>query len=45
MGIGLRRKEDSVGIVKKKVCETKEEGGLGMIELRLFNVAILGKWI
>jgi len=29
----------------KMVCELKEEGGLGMIDLGRFNVAILGKWI
>jgi len=29
----------------KKVCESKEVGGLGMIEIRQFNIALLGKWI
>ena len=29
----------------KKVCESKEVGGLGMIEIRWFNVVLLGKWI
>jgi len=29
----------------KKVCETKEMEGLGMLELRMFNVALIGKWI
>jgi len=27
------------------VCESKEEGGLRMIDLRRFNVTLLGKWI
>jgi len=44
MGVGLRRKEGSVGFMEK-VCEAKEIGGLGMLELRKFNVALLGKWI
>jgi len=29
----------------KKVCESKEEGGLGMIDIRSFNISLLGKWI
>jgi len=29
----------------KKVCESKEEGGLKMIDLRRFNISLLGKWI
>jgi len=29
----------------KKVCKSKEGGGLGMIEIRQFNIAMLGKWI
>ena len=29
----------------KKICDSRELGGLGMIELRRFNVALLGKWI
>jgi len=29
----------------KKFCESKEEGGLIMIDLRQFNVALLEKWI
>jgi len=29
----------------KKVCEPREVGGLGILNLRLFNVALLGKWI
>jgi len=29
----------------KNVCELKEVGGLGMIEIRWFNIALLGKWI
>ena len=29
----------------KKVCEPKEVGGLGMIDIRQFNIALLGKWI
>jgi len=29
----------------KKVCEPKEAVGLGMIDIRPFNIALLGKWI
>jgi len=29
----------------KKVCEPREAGGLGIIDLRVFNLALLGKWI
>jgi len=29
----------------KKVYESKEDGGLGVISLRRFNFALLGKWI
>ena len=29
----------------KKVCEPRETGGLGIIDLRVFNLALLGKWI
>jgi len=30
----------------RKVCEPREEvGGLGILNLRFFNAALLGKWI
>ena len=29
----------------KKVCESQEAGGLGILDLRAFNMALLGKWI
>ena len=29
----------------KKVCKSHELGGLGVIDLKLFNLALLGKWI
>jgi len=29
----------------KKVCVPHEFGGLGIVELKLFNLALLGKWI
>ena len=29
----------------KKVCQSKESGGLGMIDIRRFNIALLGKWM
>jgi len=29
----------------KKVCEPREVGGLGIIDFRTFNSALLGKWI
>jgi len=25
-------------------CKPKEEGGLGTIDIKMFNVALLGKW-
>jgi len=28
-----------------KVCESKDKGGLGVIDIRKFNLALLGKWI
>jgi len=27
------------------VCKPKEEGGLGMLEIKWFNIVLLGKWI
>jgi len=27
------------------VCESGDVGGLGVINIKLFNVALLGKWI
>jgi len=27
------------------VCESKDKGGLGVIDIRKFNLALLGKWI
>ena len=44
MGLGFGREEDCLGFLKK-VCEPREAGGLGILDLRLFNVAMLGKWI
>jgi len=29
----------------KKVCEPHEDDGLGIIDLRVFNLALLDKWI
>jgi len=28
-----------------KVCELKDKGGLGVIDIRKFNLALMGKWI
>ena len=28
----------------ENMCKTKEEGGLGIKDLRMFNMALLGKW-
>ena len=29
----------------KKVCEAREDRGFGILDLRIFNSALLGKWI
>jgi len=29
----------------EKVCESREVGSLSIINIKLFNVALLGKWI
>jgi len=29
----------------EKVCAAREDGGLGIIDLRTFNLALLGKWV
>jgi len=29
----------------EKVCEPREAGGLGVINIKFFNIALLGKWI
>jgi len=29
----------------KKVCESREADGLGIIDLKVFSIALLGKWI
>jgi len=29
----------------EKVCESREAGGLGMINIKFFNLALLSKWI
>ena len=42
--MGFRWQEDRLGLLKK-VCEPRDYGGLGIIDLRLFNLALLGKWI
>jgi len=34
-----------VGFVEKKACEPREAGDLGILNLRLFNVSLLGKRI
>ena len=34
-----------VWVMCDKVCESKDKGGLGVIDVRKFNLAILGKWI
>ena len=39
MGLGHGRQENSLGLVEK-VYESKGEGGLGMIEIRKFNLAL-----
>lgn len=28
-----------------KICREKEEGGLGIKDLKAFNYALLGKWV
>jgi len=34
-----------ISTFKKKVCKTKEEIGLGILYIRLFNITIIEKWI
>jgi len=29
----------------EKMCAAHEDGGLGIIDLRTFNLALLGKWV
>jgi len=43
-GWGADSRKNSVGIVGKDV-RTKRGGGLGMVNIRRFNIALLGKWI
>jgi len=34
-----------VWVAWDKVCKSKEEGGLGIMNVRQFNLALMGKWI
>jgi len=43
MRMRIRRK--LVWASLKEVCEPKEKGGLGMLEVLKFNIALLRKWI
>ncbi|GAU43492.1 hypothetical protein TSUD_92030 [Trifolium subterraneum] len=40
---GVKRQKRSIGL-NGKVCKPKQEGGLGIKDLKLFNIALLGKW-
>jgi len=44
VGLGFEREENCL-VSWKKVCEPREVGGLGILDLRLINTALLGKWI
>jgi len=37
--------EMSLGPPGKKVCAAREDGGLEIIDLRTFNLALLDKWV
>jgi len=30
---------------REKVCESRDVGGLGIIDIKVFNTTLLGKWI
>lgn len=42
-----KKKERKIALVKwERVCEVKEEeGGLGVKDLKSFNLALLGRWV
>lgn len=45
MGGGVEKEKRKIAWVSwDKICMTKEEGGLGIKNLNLFNLALLGKW-
>lgn len=42
---GNEGKRKSFWVAWQKVCREKDEGGLSLKDLRLFNIALLGKWL
>jgi len=44
VGLGVSKEEDGL-VVWDKLCKSREVSGFGIINLRLFNVVLLGKWI
>jgi len=45
MGVGGSEGRKIIWASCKKVCEPREADSLGILNLRIFNVALLGKWI
>jgi len=39
------REQKIAWVAWDKVCQSKDKGGLGVIDLRKFNLALMGKWI
>ena len=44
MGLGVKREED-LWVAWDKVCNSKEAGRHDIINVKRFNMALLGKWI
>jgi len=43
MGLGTRR-EEIAWVFWETICKSKNERGLGVKDLRMFNIALLAKW-
>ena len=44
LGVGIRWKKSCLGLLGKGMCSSRGRG-LGIIDLRTFNLALLGKWV
>jgi len=44
VGVGSKNRK-IVWVAWHKVCESKDKGGLGVIDIRKFNLTLMGKWI